>query len=110
MNTTEATEATEATVAGDFSWMKDSHSAAMLTDAYQAITAAEQWFFFRYEEPPPDRGYMFWNTPELTLVQSKMRDPDVHSGASYAWTMREMQAIAKLSWEGWVVSRRGIGW
>lgn len=95
---------------GEFSWMKESYDAAMLADAYQAITAAEQWPFFRNQAPPPDRGYMFWNAPELTLVQAKMRDPGVHSGASYAWTMREMQAIAKLGWEAWVVSRRGIGW
>jgi hypothetical protein len=84
--------------------MKDLPGAAMLADAYQAVSAAEQWSFFRDQTPPADRGYMFWTAPELKLVEAKMRDLGVHSGSSYGWTMRQMQAIAKRGWPAWVAA------
>ncbi len=87
---------------GDFSWCAEG---PILADAYQAITAAEAWDFFRTESPPADTGYMFWGHPMQKKVESYMKLLDTHSGASYGWTMRQMEAIAKRGWASWVANQ-----
>lgn len=86
---------------GDFSWSVDKD---FLQDAYQAITAAGAWDFFRQESPPEGKGYMFWDSPALKGVQAKMKMLDAHSGASFGYTMRVMEAIAKNGWVSWVAN------
>lgn len=85
---------------GDFSF-KPQFDREMLSDAYAAITAADAWEFMRAEEPPENRGYMFWDNPKLTEIQKLMKY-DGHSGASYAFTMRHMQVIAQKGWAAYV--------
>ena len=89
---------------GDFSWIKEG-DAGILADAYQAVTKADAWDFFRNEEPPKGAGYMFWGAPKLREVEKHMLLFDAHSGASYGMTMRVMQYIAKNGWESYVAQR-----
>jgi hypothetical protein len=73
----------------------------MLKDAYDAITTANLWDFMRNEEPPHGQGYMWWPHPNLSEITRHMKTD--HSGASYGWTMRQMQFIAKRGWSEYVV-------
>lgn len=86
---------------GDFSFMNTNDN-YLLSDAYRAITVAGQWDFMRTEEPPEGQGYMFWPHPSLSAITKEMNCD--HSGASYGWTMRQMQFIAKRGWDEYVVS------
>ncbi len=88
--------------AGDFSWHPD---ATLLADAYKAVSLAEAWPFLRDESPPEDKGFMFWGHPTVKQIETKMEMLDAHSGASFGWTLRQMEAIAKLGWEAWATAR-----
>lgn len=79
---------------GDFSW-RDKFDEAMLSEAYEIITRLELWQWLSTFDPG-DGGFMFSDDPNVTKIgeESKMG----HSGASFGFTMRNMQMIA---WEGW---------
>jgi hypothetical protein len=76
----------------------DTHDATMLQDAYDAITKADMWEYMRLPSTPGKDGFMFSNAIELAAISTEMTY-DGHSGSSYAWTMRQMEAIAKKGWE-----------
>jgi len=76
------------------------HEATMLSDAYDAITSANLWEYFRRPTTPGKDGFMFSTDPELSAVEARMMFKG-HSGASYAWTLRQMEAIAKGGWEAY---------
>lgn len=78
----------------------DTHEATMLADAYQAITKADMWEYMRQPSTPGKDGFMFSPAIELAAINAEMTY-DGHSGASYAWTMRQMEAIAKGGWSAW---------
>ena len=70
----------------------------MLRDAFQAITVCDLWDWLRTYTPEPGRGFMFGNHPNQERINQAMTYTG-HSGASYAWTMRAMEDIAKNGWE-----------
>ncbi len=74
------------------------HEAMMLNDAYDAITKAEMWEYMRLPSTPGKDGFMFCTDIELAHINAAMTYQG-HSGASYAWTMRQMEAIAKGGWQ-----------
>lgn len=76
----------------------DTHDAMMLQDAYDAITKADMWDYMRLPSTPGKDGFMFSNAIELAAISAEMTY-DGHSGSSYAWTMRQMEAIAKKGWD-----------
>lgn len=76
------------------------NEATMLADAYEAITKAEMWDYLRLPSTPGKDGFMFSPAIELAAINAEMTY-DGHSGASYAWTMRQMEAIAKGGWEAY---------
>ncbi len=86
---------------GNFHFIASASSRDLLEDAYNAVTVSNAWDFFRTQAPPEDKGYMFWNTPELTAITKNMKHADLHSGASFAGTMRTMQSIALMGWDAW---------
>ena len=86
--------------AGDFSFLR-ADDAEMFKNAYDAITAEGLWDFFRDQTPPADKGYVFWDAPELKKLSPHL-EPMGHSGGSYGFTMRAMEAIAKKGWEAFV--------
>lgn len=76
----------------------DAHDATMLQDAYDAITKADMWEYMRLPTTPGKDGFMFSAAIELAAINAEMVY-DGHSGASYAWVMRQMEAIAKKGWD-----------
>jgi hypothetical protein len=84
---------------GDFSFVKDASVREMFDDAYKAITTAEAWEFV--ERDPGSGGFMFSSDPYSAAISKAMKY-DGHSGASYGWTMRVMQQIARGGWDRFV--------
>ncbi len=91
----EVAAAPEATpVPGDFSW-RDQFDEAMLGEAYEIITRLELWNWLSTFDPG-DTGFMFSSDPNVQKIGQECKFG--HSGASFGFTMRNMQMIA---WEGW---------
>lgn len=74
----------------------DTTEAEMLSDAYDAITRKILWQYFRHPSTPGPDGFMFNSAIELAILATELKVS--HSGASFAWTMRQMEAIAKGGW------------
>lgn len=72
--------------------------ATMLKDAYDAITACDLWGWMREFSPEDGKGFMFTSHPNLERIDKAMKYQG-HSGASYGWTMRQMESIAKIGWD-----------
>ncbi len=85
---------------GDFSFVEDVATREMFDDAYNAIEAVwGGWEFM--ERDPGEGGFMFSGDPYSAAIQKNMKY-DGHSGASYGWTMRVMQKIARVGWDRFV--------
>jgi hypothetical protein len=82
----------------DFETIYDAHESLMLTDAYQAITTCNLWEWMRVFHPKEGEGFMFATHPNLNTINDAMKYQG-HSGASYGWTMRQMESIAKRGWD-----------
>ncbi len=80
----------------------DNYEASMLQDAYDAITVTEAWDVMRTFS---EESFMFSYSPILKQVQAQMKTIGQHSGASYGFVMRTMEAIAKDGWERWALAR-----
>ena len=91
-------------VRGQFSSVAgiDKYEASLLQDAYDAITVAEAWEYFRTFS---EESFMFSRHPVLSQVQAHMKMLAEHSGSSYGFVMRTMEAIAKDGWESWAAAR-----
>jgi hypothetical protein len=83
----------------DFESIYTAYESTLLKDAYDAITACDLWQWFRNYYPDPERGFIFSNHPNLDRIHKQMKLYDMHSGASYGWTMRQIESIAKRGWE-----------
>lgn len=78
----------------DFSFIRDDLSRSSIEDAYAAISATDGgWKFLQEFSPDADKGFMFSDHPVLRQIGAHMSVG--HSGLSYAWTMRQMEYIAK---------------
>ncbi len=78
----------------DFSFLKDNMSRYFVEDAYKAVSAVDGgWAFLKEFVPKENEGFMFSRDPMLDQINAKLDDG--HSGASYGWTMRQMEYIAK---------------
>ena len=75
----------------------DTHEARLLQDAYDAVTKADMWEYLKLPSTPGKEGFMFNADIELTAINYEMTYTG-HSGASHAWVMRQMEAIAKKGW------------
>jgi hypothetical protein len=73
------------------------HEVAMLEDAEAAITQCGLWDWLREYTPEEGKGFVFSSHPNLDRIISAMKY-EGHSGSSYAWTMRQMEYIAKHGW------------
>lgn len=88
---------------GDFSFINDRWFRDMIEDGYQAVTATEGgWDFFKEWTPPADKGYMWSTHPKMTEITRNMKLYEDHSGSTLAMTMKSMQKIARLGWNGYV--------
>ena len=80
----------------DFSFITDKSTRFMVEDAYNAVDSTPgAWEVLRTWEP--EKGFMFSHHPVIDAVGKKMYDG--HSGASYGFTMRHMQLLAKVGYE-----------
>lgn len=80
----------------------DAWDCEMLTAGFKAVQSVEGgWEFLKTYEPPDDKGFMFSDS----IGKRKEIDDAIsnryggHSGASYGWTMRVLEKIAKDGWE-----------
>ncbi len=88
---------------GDFSFIDDKMSKTMVEDAYNAVSKTEGgWEFLKTYEPESGKGFMFSSHEMLGRISSNMKMHDMHSGSSYAWTMRQVEYIAKKGWSSFV--------
>ena len=84
---------------GDFTKLKLSHhEKAMLDDAYKAVSNTKLWKYIR-DRDFNENGFMFCTDDELAKISAAMTYQG-HSGASFAWVMRQMEYIAK---DGWIM-------
>jgi hypothetical protein len=80
------------------------HELEMLKDAYKAITVTGMWAWFSGYVPAEGEGFTFTTHPNMKKIEEAMEYKG-HSGFSYAWTMRQMQHIAKGGWENYLMLR-----
>jgi hypothetical protein len=73
----------------------------MLKDAWDAVEKTNGWEFMKNHNP---RSYAFDDPPEKLKEINRTMKYDCHSGSSYAWTMRQMEAIAKNGWADYVAN------
>lgn len=85
---------------GDFSFVQDTQTREMFDDAYHAITVAEAWDAMR--SGPGEGGYMFSDFPKREAINANIKYWG-HSGASYGMTLRQMQLLARIGWERFVL-------
>ena len=78
----------------DFHKIKDENSRFMLENAYQAISLAEGWDYMKNFS---EESFMFSDSPMTGKIMNKMEELGYsgHSGFSFAWTMRNMEFLAK---------------
>ena len=78
---------------GKFLYVKDDNKKEMLQNAWTAITELDLWDYMKLDTD----SYMMSSDPEINIITKKMEELgyDGHSGASFGWTMRQMQHIAQ---------------
>ena len=93
---------------GDFSFIEDPLDRQFLADAFHAVESVPGGWAALMPEPPAGEGFMF-SVGAAGSARSQIDDiinhspiGSGHSGYSYAMTMRQMQGIARLGWNGWV--------
>lgn len=78
----------------DFSFIRDNATRYFVEDAYKAVSSIEgAWDFLKSYTPAENNGFMFSSDPMLDKIGAKL--DQAHSGASYGYTMRQMEYIAK---------------
>lgn len=78
--------------------MKNKADADMLTDMWAAVTKADAWDFVRGD--PGDGGFMLSGSNKISDIMSHSKVG--HSGASMAFVLRTLQAIAREGWEAFM--------
>ena len=90
---------------GDFASLGlDEHSVTMLTRAFTFVNETPGgWEVLAQPDIPGPNGFMFSSDNRLNELSRKIGDDNEmgHSGASYGWTMRNMESIAKKGWDGY---------
>jgi hypothetical protein len=79
------------------------HSKSMVLSAIQAIDQLEVWDELATYSPPVDRGFIWDDSDFIKKINAKIAELyDGHSGSSYAWTMRQIEYIAKNGVDNYV--------
>jgi hypothetical protein len=69
-------------------------------DMADTVTRLKLWDWFRTETPPEGQGYMFWSHHNVDIISDGLKN-NQHSGATFGYCMRLMQAIAKQGFVKW---------
>jgi hypothetical protein len=74
-----------------------------LINLKKTIDVLELWDWMAQDEPPDDKGYMFWNHKNISIISKKLDElyGNPHSGATWGYAMRVMQAIAQQGFDNW---------
>ena len=83
---------------GDFSFAHE-FDREMLEDAYIAVHSTNSWKAMKGD--PGEGGFMYSNNKYMKPINAALKYHG-HTGASYAFTMRHMQSIAKNGWDVYV--------
>ena len=76
----------------------------MFEDMYAAVTKAEAWGEIKVD--PGYGGFMFGAQALVSRISGHLEDRVGHSGASFAYTLRVMQMIARDGWLRFVELRK----
>lgn len=87
-------------MAHDYTRIYSVYEATMLEDMDRAITECQLWDWVKTFEPKENEGFMFTDHPNLDKITNNLKYG--HSGASFAWCVRNMQSIARKGWEQYV--------
>ena len=71
-----------------------------LKDMADTVDRLELWDWFKNESPPEDCGYTYWKHENIDKISNGLDNND-HSGATFGYAMRCMQAIAKQGFDHW---------
>ena len=71
-----------------------------LKDMADTVDRLELWDWFKNESPPEDCGYTYWKHENIDKISKGLANND-HSGATFGYAMRCMQAIAKQGFDHW---------
>jgi hypothetical protein len=89
---------------GDFSFIASNMDRIMYEDMYTAVSKADAWEEIKAD--PGEGGFMFGAQDLVSRISSHLDDRVGHSGASFAYTLRVMQAIARQGWQTFVESHK----
>lgn len=78
-----------------------------IDDMIKTVNRLEVWEWFRDEEPPNNKGYMYWDHKNINAISDGLEN-NWHSGASFGMCMRQLQFIAKNDWDTW--NERNAKW
>jgi hypothetical protein len=78
----------------NFDYITDDHSRQMIYNGYMASERLELGDWFKTWEPEANKGYIFTNHPNIEKLLNAT-ESDGHSGASFAWMCRNLQAFYK---------------
>ena len=78
----------------NFDYITDDHSRQMIYNGYLAAERLELGNWFKTWEPEADRGYMFSGNPNIGKLIGAT-EADGHSGSSFGWMCRNLQAFYK---------------
>ncbi len=86
----------------DFEAIKDTHVREMMKNAYDAITMAEGGW--DYMKTFNEESFMFSSNPMVQTISKNIEALGYtgHSGASFGWTMRTMEYLAKKGKEAFI--------
>ena len=91
---------------GEFSFMEEIRYGNMIQDALRAVELVPGGME-EMKKDPGSRGFMFSTASDIRKrideELSKTETGGLHSGSSYGWTMRQVQAIASLGWDEYVI-------
>lgn len=87
----------------DFTFISDDDTRRLVINGYHAVTQLELWDWLKSFEP--NEGFMWSSHPNISVVMNKMETIDEtvgHSGASFGFTMRHLEYIAKNGMEEYI--------
>ena len=70
-----------------------------LKDMADTITRLDLWDWF-HNSPPMSTGYIYWDHENKNKISNGLKN-NQHSGATFAYCMRQMQAIANKGFDKW---------
>jgi hypothetical protein len=80
----------------DFSVIKDDLTRTAIEIGYKGAVEKNLIEFFKTAVPPKEKGYMFWDAPELQIIAEWYEAHNFGlSGATFAWCCRILQAFFK---------------